>query len=123
MGVAGEPAARRRGRARQRRAGALWAWRAPSVRDSRAMLGAQASAPAQAGPKSAAGQAAPGARSLTLDEAVRTALEQSPVIRGAVADLDAALARLEQARAARRPAVSANTFGSAGNAANILAGV
>src|SRR5437879_2362529 len=80
-------------------------------------------APEQAVAAPPAGQEAPVARSLTLDEAVRTALEQSPVIRGAMADLDAALARLEQARAARRPAVSANTFGSAGNATNILAGV
>src|SRR5437762_1377304 len=55
---------------------------------------------------------------LSLDQAVATALEESPVIRGAVAEVEAALARLDQARAARRPQLSANTFGSVGNSPN-----
>lgn len=57
---------------------------------------------------------------LTRDEAVEIALRESPVVRGAVAEVDAAAARVAAARAERRPMVSANAFLTAGNNAAIL---
>lgn len=59
---------------------------------------------------------------LSLEQAVSTAVRESPVIRGAVEEVEAAAGRLEAARAERRPWVSANLFASGGNNANIVAG-
>jgi outer membrane protein len=58
---------------------------------------------------------------LTLDDAVRTALRESPVVRGAVAEVDAAAARVQAARAERLPWVSANLFVSGSNNNSIVA--
>lgn len=55
---------------------------------------------------------------LTREEAVAIALRESPVLRGAVAEVEAAEARLSQARAERRPMVSLNGFLSGGNISN-----
>ncbi len=57
---------------------------------------------------------------LTLDEAVAIARRESPVVRGAVAEVEAAVAQLAAARAETRPMVSANTFVSGGSIANIV---
>ncbi len=54
---------------------------------------------------------------LTLDAAVRFALVNSPVVRGAQAEIDMALAQVETARAATRPTVSATTFATSGSEA------
>lgn len=59
-------------------------------------------------------------QALTVDGAVLIALRESPVVRGAQAELDAAQARLGGARAERRPMLSANTFLSGGSMANIV---
>ena len=58
---------------------------------------------------------------LTVDEAVCTALRESPVVRGAVAEVDAAAARVQAARAERRPWVSANLFVSGSNNPSVVA--
>lgn len=57
---------------------------------------------------------------VTLAEVEALALRESPVIRGAAAEIEAAAARLRMAQAMRRPGLSANTFASAGDAPNIL---
>lgn len=59
---------------------------------------------------------------LTLEQAVQTALRESPVVRGAVEEVTAAEGRMLAARAERRPWVSANLFASGGNNSNIVAG-
>ena len=59
---------------------------------------------------------------LTLDQAVEIALRESPVVRGAVEEVQAAAGRVAAARAEQRPWVSANLFASGGNNANIIAG-
>jgi outer membrane protein TolC len=59
---------------------------------------------------------------LTMDQAVETALRESPVVRGAVEEVEAAAGWLAAARAERRPWVSANLFASGGNNTNIVAG-
>jgi outer membrane protein TolC len=61
-------------------------------------------------------------QALTVDQAVAIALRESPVVRGAVEEVEAAVGRLEAARAEQRPWVSANTFVSGGNNMNIVAG-
>lgn len=57
---------------------------------------------------------------LSLREAVATALHESPVLRGAVAEVEAATGRWNAARAERRPWLSANTFLSGGSLPNIV---
>lgn len=57
---------------------------------------------------------------LTLERAVEIALRESPVIRGAAAEVEAAEGRLNAARAERKPWVSANTFLSGGTLPNII---
>ncbi len=57
---------------------------------------------------------------LTLDAAVTLALKESPVVRGAEAEVEAALGRLNAARAERKPWLSANTFVSGGSLPNIV---
>jgi outer membrane protein TolC len=57
---------------------------------------------------------------LTLDQAVTIALRESPVVRGAVAEVEAAEGRLSAARAETRPWVSANAFLSGGSNASIV---
>jgi len=57
---------------------------------------------------------------LSLDEAVATALRESPVLRGAEDEVEAALGRLNAARAERKPMLSANTFLSGGSLPNIV---
>jgi outer membrane protein TolC len=59
-------------------------------------------------------------KTLTVDQAVGIALRESPVVRGAVAEVEAALGRLNAARAETRPWLSANTFLSGGSNANVL---
>ena len=60
-------------------------------------------------------------RILTIDEAVTIALKESPIVRGAVDELDAAQGRLSADRARTGPYVTANTFVSGGSNANSLA--
>lgn len=57
---------------------------------------------------------------LTAERAVEIALRESPVIRGAVAEIEAEEGRLNSARAERKPMVSANTFLSGGSISNIV---
>ncbi len=58
--------------------------------------------------------------SLSLERAVAVALKESPVIRGAALEVEAALGRVAAARAERRPWLSANTFMGGGSASNIV---
>lgn len=60
-------------------------------------------------------------QALTRDQAVAIALRESPVVRGAVAEVESAAGRWEAARAETRPWISANTFLTGGSNANILA--
>lgn len=60
-------------------------------------------------------------QTLTLDQAVAVALRESPVIRGAVEEVEAAAGRLNTARAETRPWLSANAFLSGGSNASIVA--
>ena len=57
---------------------------------------------------------------LSLEEAVATALRESPIVRGAAEEVEAALGRLNAARAERKPMLSANTFLSGGSLPNIV---
>jgi len=57
---------------------------------------------------------------LTLEQAVALALRESPVVRGADLEVEAAVGRVQAARAERRPWVSVNTFAAGGSAANIV---
>jgi outer membrane protein TolC len=57
---------------------------------------------------------------LTTDRAVELALRDSPMIRGAAEEVEAALGRLNAARAERRPFVSANAFATGGTLSNIV---
>jgi outer membrane protein TolC len=59
---------------------------------------------------------------LTLDQAVETALRESPVVRGAAEEVEAAAGRLAAARAERRPWVSVNLFASGGSSPSLVAG-
>jgi len=52
---------------------------------------------------------------LSLDQAVATALRESPVVRGSAEEVEAALRRLQAARAQTRPQLSTTTFGSGGS--------
>lgn len=52
---------------------------------------------------------------LTLARAVEIALANSPILRGATADLDMAAARVRAAQAARKPSLSATTFLTTGS--------
>ena len=60
-------------------------------------------------------------KQLSMDEAVKIALKESPVVHGAVAEVSAACARLRAAKADRLPMVSANGFASDGNTSSIVA--
>ena len=53
-------------------------------------------------------------QALSLRQAVEIALRESPVLRGAVAELRAAEARLQMARSEKRWQLSINTFASTG---------
>lgn len=57
---------------------------------------------------------------LSLEEAERIALRESPLVRGAVDEVEAAAGRLDAARAERRPWVSANLFASGGSNPSIV---
>jgi len=57
---------------------------------------------------------------LSLSQAVEIALRESPILRGAVAELRAAEARLQMARSEKRWQLSLNTFASTGTQSNIL---
>jgi len=59
---------------------------------------------------------------LTADQAVEIALRESPMVRGAVAEVEAAAGRVAAARAERRPMVSTTGFLSTGDNAAILGG-
>lgn len=52
---------------------------------------------------------------LSLQKAVEIALANSPILRGATADLDVAAARVKAAQAARKPSLSATTFLTTGS--------
>ena len=52
---------------------------------------------------------------LSLQKAVEIALVNSPILRGATADLDIAAARVKAAQAARKPSLSATTFLTTGS--------
>jgi outer membrane protein len=58
---------------------------------------------------------------LSLREAVEIALRESPILRGAVAELKAAEARLQMARSEKRWQLSLNAFASTGTESAILA--
>jgi Outer membrane protein len=60
-------------------------------------------------------------RALSLKEAVEIALRESPVLRGAVAELKAAETRLQMARSEKRWQLSVNAFASTGTESAILA--
>ena len=79
------------------------------------LLSALAAAPlwAQTAPAPSAPQ------SLGVEDAVSIALRQSPLLAEASADVDAAQARLNAARADTRPNLSANSFISGGSLSNI----
>ncbi len=57
---------------------------------------------------------------LSLRQAVETALRESPFLRGAVAELKAAEAKLQMMRSEKRLQLSVNTFTSTGTEGNIL---
>jgi len=57
---------------------------------------------------------------LSVEQAVRIALRESPVIRGAVQEVEAAAGRVAAARAEQRPWASVNTFLGGGSAANLV---
>lgn len=57
---------------------------------------------------------------LSIEQAVQISLRESPIIRGAVEEVEAAAGRLDSARAEQRPWVSANAFASVGNNMNIV---
>ncbi len=59
-------------------------------------------------------------QSLTMEDAVQTALKYSPVVRGAQADILVAQAQIDAIRANRKPTVSATTFLTIGNESNIF---
>ena len=59
-------------------------------------------------------------QALSLRQAVEIALRESPVLRGAVAELRAAEARLQMARSEKRWQLSINTFASTGTESAIL---
>lgn len=56
---------------------------------------------------------------LTIDQAVEIALKESPVVRGAQEEVQAAIGRVNVARAETRPWLSANGFASGGSESNI----
>ena len=60
-------------------------------------------------------------QALSLKEAVEIALRESPVLRGAVAELKATEARLKMARSEKRWQISVNAFASTGTESGILA--
>ncbi len=102
---------------------------APSVAQSSAATDAPATKPTSGDPKQTGGVVPVGAllstrprlqERLTVQQAVAIALRESPVVRGAVQEVEVAVQRVQAARAERRPWVSANTFLSGGSAANIL---
>ena len=60
-------------------------------------------------------------KTLTVDEAVAIAVKESPVVRGAASQVEAAEGGVGAARAQTCPLVSVNTFASGGSNANIVA--
>lgn len=59
---------------------------------------------------------------LGIDQAAAIALKESPVVRGSAEEVQAAIGRVNAARAETRPWLSANTFLSGGSNSNIVAG-
>jgi outer membrane protein TolC len=57
---------------------------------------------------------------LTIDKAVAIALRESPIVRGATAEVEAALGKVNAARAERRPFIAANLFATDGTFSNIV---
>ncbi|MCX7969547.1 MAG: hypothetical protein N3B10_13820, partial [Armatimonadetes bacterium] len=57
---------------------------------------------------------------LSLRQAVEIALRESPILRGAVAELKAAEAKLQMARSEKRWQLSLNAFASTGTQSGIL---
>lgn len=88
-----------------------------------AVVQAQAPTPAETPSAASLGQllaARPAVnQALTLDQAVAIAQRESPVVRGAVEEVQAAIERLRAAQAETRPWLSANTFLSGGSNSNI----
>ncbi len=62
-------------------------------------------------------------RALSVQEAVKIALKESPVVRGALEEVEVATARVAAARAEGRPSASVNTFVAGGSSPAIVAGV
>jgi outer membrane protein len=58
---------------------------------------------------------------LTIERATEIALRESPVVRGAVEEVEAAVGRLRAARAQTRPQLSATSFGTGGSESNVYA--
>lgn len=58
-------------------------------------------------------------RAITLDEAVRIALRESPLVKGSSAEVAAAQARVNSAMAETRPSASVNVFASGGSNSSI----
>jgi outer membrane protein TolC len=57
---------------------------------------------------------------LTIDKAGAIALRESPIVRGATAEVEAALGRVSAARAERRPFITANLFATDGTFSNLV---
>lgn len=72
--------------------------------------------------RAAAGGASPAGitASLTLNDAIKTALAHSPAVSGPEADVDAANAAIRSAEAMKRPAISGTLYGTTGDSMDIV---